>query len=483
MKQTILNIAIPLSDIINCSMNTGVFPDALKIAKVVPIFKGGEKDSIGNYRPISILPSFSKVFEKVIFNRLSEYVFSKKILNTCQYGFRKNHSTYMSVLDMYEKISSAIDNNEYAVGIFIDLAKAFDTIDHSILISKMQHYGIRGVAISWIRSYLSNRKQYVLLNETSSYIEQITCGIPQGSILGPLLFVLYINDIVNCSVVFKFVLFADDTNLFHSGRNPQDLSNDINSELTKLSVWFRANKLSLNIKKTNYILFGGKRRKLSNVICLKIDENLILETHSTKFLGVHLDSDLSWKTHVGHIKTKIAKGLGIMNKVRTLLPLKAMKVLYHTLVYPYLQYCNIVWGIAKDTIIEKLFILQKRAIRLCTNSCSRTHTDPLFFKLGLLKLSDINKYQTLIFMFKYKHSILPPSCMSFVTVSNSNRAYSTRNTSYFVRSNCRTDVRKRSLAIRGPILWDALPKDAQDCVSLVKFEKTIKNLYLQNYLP
>ena len=481
MKQSIINIATPLSDIINLSMCTGIFPDSLKIAKVRPIFKGGDKDALCNYRPISVLPSFSKIFEKVIYKRLMEYISSKSILNNNQYGFRKNHSTYMAILDMHEKISAAIDNNEYSIGIFIDLAKAFDTIDHDILIAKLQHYGVRGVALSWFYSYLHDRKQYVYVNDASSCLNNVTRGIPQGSILGPLLFILYVNDIVNSSTLLNFILFADDTNLFHSGQNLATLTHAVNGELIKVSNWFRSNKLSLNVKKTNYIIFGKKRRKLNCNVKIAIDTNIIEETQSVKFLGVLLDSGLTWKNHIDYVKSKIARGLGVMHRVRTFLPLKTLIVLYYSLIYPYLQYCNIIWGAAKANTIDKLYIMQKRAIKLCTNSKRTTHSDPLFAKLGMLKLSEINKYQTALFLFKIKHNMLPSCCLSYVSIANNDRIHATRHNSFFVLNRYRTDIRMNAISIRGPRLWETLPNNIQNSQVIMEFERLLKSFYLQTY--
>lgn len=266
VKASVEHIAELISRIINNSFTSGVVPDNLKIAKVCPIFKNGEKDLFTNYRPISILPSFSKIFEKAAFNRLSSYLESKCMLVNNQYGFRRQHSTYMAIMDMYDKISAASDRNEFSIGIFIDLSKAFDTLDHVILIKKLEYYGLRGVTLKWFQNYLLNRQQYVFLNESSSSLRVINCGVPQGSVLGPLLFILYINDIVNCSNILKFILFADDTNIFHSDTNVFQLMTTINCELLKLSKWFKANKLSLNVKKTNYILFG--RKKFRTVVYL-----------------------------------------------------------------------------------------------------------------------------------------------------------------------------------------------------------------------
>ena len=483
MKASICNIAEPLSCIINCSMSTGIFPQDLKIAKVCPIYKGGEKDIFGNYRPISVLPSFSKIFEKAIANRLTDYLNSKIILSCNQYGFRRNHSTYMAIMDMYDKISGAIDKNEYAIGVFIDLAKAFDTLDHNILLKKLEHYGIRGIALSWFSNYLQNRKQYVLTNNTSSHVMQVTCGIPQGSILGPLMFILYINDLMHCSNILKFILFADDTNLFFSHKNINTLTTTMNTELAKLSDWFKANKLSLNVMKTNYIFFGNRKHKVDGIApVIKIDSIAITEAQSVKFLGVIIDSGLSWKTHVDHIKANVSKGVGIMNKVRTYLSKKTLLLLYYTLIYPYLQYCNIVWGMAKDSVLGKLFIMQKRAVRICTNSICRAHSGPLFKQLGLLKLCDINVYQTALFMHKVKNKLLPDSCMHYVSVSTVARPYMTRNNSFFDKNRYRTDIRLNSIAIRGPKIWDDItPIQIHDCRSHGEFSKTLKASLIHKY--
>jgi hypothetical protein len=229
LKLSIGCIAEPISKLINSSFSNGIFPDKLKVAKVCPIFKSGEKNSFSNYRPISILPSFFKIFEKAVSIRLLSFLENKQLLIDNQYGFRPKHSTYMALLQMYDKISIAADKNDYSIGIFIDLSKAFDTLTHSILIKKLEHYGIRGITLEWFKNYLFGRKQYVFLNGTSSTTSDVVCGVPQGSVLGPLLFIIYINDIINCSDIFNFILFANDTNLFYSYDNFAQLQNTVNN--------------------------------------------------------------------------------------------------------------------------------------------------------------------------------------------------------------------------------------------------------------
>lgn len=483
MKSSIYFVAEPISDIVNSSLITGIFPDRLKMAKVCPVFKGGEKTVFQNYRPISVLPSFSKIFEKVVFNRLLSYIEGNNILCNNQYGFRKGHSTYMPLIDMYDKISVAIDKNEFPIGVFIDLSKAFDTLEHSILLSKLEHYGIRGLALNWFRSYLSNRRQCVALNGVISDFKNVTYGVPQGSILGPLLFILYINDIVKCSDSLSFILFADDTNLFFSCGDVEQLCKTVSTELTKLSDWFCANKLSLNAKKTNFILFGNKHLpEACKQLAVSIDGCLLEQVEHTKFLGVIVDAKLNWKKHVDYIALKISRGLGMMGRARNVLPLDSLLVLYQTMIYPYLTYCNLIWGSACASVLHKLACLQNRAIRLVTHASFRSSCDPLFARLNLLKLSDINRFQTAQFMYKVKNHLLPLSCMRYVTVADPVRSYYTRKVYYFNLVGFRTVVRENSVSVRGPKLWDSIPMEIQNAPNLGSFKHKLTSLFCHAYV-
>ena len=316
------------------------------------------------------------------------YVTTKNILYTGQYGFRKGHSTFMAVMEIYDNISEAIDNNQ-----------AFDTVNHEILTKKLEHYGIRGVCLEWLKDYLKGRRQCVSFNGQVSVMLDIKCVVPQGSILGPLLFLLYVNDISNTTSLLQFIMFADDTNVFMSCNSTVDLVSKINTELEKVDKWFKANKLSLNLDKTNYILFSSKRKNApmhDYKLAIKIDKQNITRVASSKFLGVHIDELLSWKVHITQISKKMAKNTGIISRIRHLLPRHTLIHLYYSLIYPYISYCNIIWASTYRTRLVCLTNLQKRVMRIICNAPTKS----LFLTLGILPFESINKLQVGLFMYK-----------------------------------------------------------------------------------
>ena len=481
VKKCISAIANPMAALINCSFRTGRFPDSLKIAKICPIFKSGCENEFSNYRPISILPSFSKIYEKIAYNRLENFVLSNETLTNCQYGFRSKHSTFMALLDMYNKVSESIDLGNFTIGIFIDLSKAFDTIDHGILCHKLEHYGVRGIALEWFRDYLNSRKQCVSFNNVFSGFKEITCGVPQGSILGPLLFILYVNDITNCSKLLKFILFADDTNLFYSHKNMEDFIATTNQELGHLSDWFKANKLSLNAGKTNFMLFGRKGQSVKNELYITIDGNKIERVDHVKFLGVHIDACLNWKQHTSHVSAKISKSIGIINKIKCILSNNLLKTLYYSLIYPYLVYCNILWGNACHVSLSKLITLQKRAIRIITRSKYLAPSKELFKSLNILNLADINKFQIGQFVYKSLNNLLPRSSSYHVNRYLCDHRYPLRNdlTTKSVAFKCR--IRETYIGVSGPKLWNALPLSVVSSLTFLIFKNNFKIFLLDKY--
>ena len=345
LKRIAKEIVKPLTTIFNTSISSGEVLDSLKIGKVVPIYKKDDAQVFSNYRPVSLLPSFSKILERLVFNRCVSFIDKQNIINDNQYGFHSGHSTYMAMIDLVDKICNAVENNKQTIGIFLDVSKAFDTIDHDILLRKLVHYGFRGTVIDWFKSYLSNRTQYIYYNNIKPNSGKLTCGVPQGSILGPLLFILYINDIVNTSTMLKFVLFADDTTILYSHDNLAGKMNEINKELQEVTNWFKANKLSVNARKTNYMLLGtryGNAKYVESVpanrdIQVKLDDTNLQKVSSAKFLGVIIDENLTWKNHIDGISKTIARNVGVLNKLKCYIPKRVLHSLYCTLILPYVN--------------------------------------------------------------------------------------------------------------------------------------------------
>ena len=249
----LVSVAInqPLAYLCNLSFTQGTFPQQLKLANVLPLYKADDPYSFNNYRPVSLLCVLSKVFEKVMYDRLLEFLENHKLLFSGQFGFRRLHSLYMALMILMDKFISSLDKGETVIGLFLDFSKAFDTVDHEILLQKLFHYGVRGCALDWFRSYLCGRKQYVTYNNISSNTRNINCGVPQGSILDPLLFLIYINDLSRVCKYTTPILFADDTNIFLNGVDLKQIETAINEELLNISKWLKANKLSLNVKKNS----------------------------------------------------------------------------------------------------------------------------------------------------------------------------------------------------------------------------------------
>ena len=308
-------VKTPLTHICNRSFETGIFPSELKIANVVPIFKSSDEMIFSNYRPVSVLPVFSKVLERLMYNRLITYINQNHLLYNLQFGFQKGKSTHMALITLIDKISEALDDGDFVIGVFLDFSKAFDTVDHNILLKKLDIYGIRGLALKWFGSYLSNRMQYVTYNSIKSEREVIKCGVPQGSILGPLLSLIYINDLATVSRNCLPILFADDTNIFLTGKNLSELTEFLNEDLVNIEEWLRCNRLSLNVLKTNYMIFTTKN-KLGHDVDIFVNNVRIERVYVTKFLGVQIDSKLNWKNHIEYTCKKLSKCVGIIAKAR-----------------------------------------------------------------------------------------------------------------------------------------------------------------------
>ena len=401
----------PLVILVNQCLKTSTFPDLLKIARVIPLYKKGDNALLDNYRPISLLPAISKVFEKIIFLQLYDYFSDNFIFHPSQYGFRKGHSTEYAAAELIDKIFAGFSEGEQSIALFMDLSKAFDTLDHDILLYKLQHYGLAPQAVSLLKSYLTDRSQYVDFNGTTSDRKGVVTGVPQGSILGPLLFLIYINDISTVSNLFHSIMYADDTSLLDKiskfGSDPSTISKNINIELAMVSEWLRANKLSLNVGKTKFMVFHSSRAVPIQNLHLQIEGTEIEQVSSFSFLGLILNETLSWEDHLQAMATKAARSIGVMSKLKYCLPQNIMLNLYHTLVMSRLNYQLLNWGSHLSWDNERMTKLQKRAVRNITRAPYLAHTEPIFSSLKLPKLEHVYEIIKLRFYFKYSNGNLP----------------------------------------------------------------------------
>lgn len=405
IKHVSLIISPILVHVINLMFSTGVFPDKLKLAKVIPVHKGGRADDIMNYRPISVLPVFSKIFELSINIRLSKYLSKYDIISPSQYGFQKNKTTEDALLSAKQKIVGNFENQLYTLGIFLDLRKAFDSVDHNILVTKLDRYGIRGITLELIKSYLSFRRQFVKTDSAYSQQLDVKLGVPQGSILGPLLFLLYVNDITELETTPTITMFADDTSLFFTGKSLHVIEQSANLYLNELSLWLQQNKLQLNAQKTKYIVFKPINKDGNKTVNLVYRGHNLEQVRVQKFLGVWFSEDLSWTPHVSHLRSDLAKSVGCLRKIAALLPLWLQQSLYYSMFYSKLLYGILVWGTTTKGNYEKLLILQKRVLRIFMNYTGPIRlleTQPLFQKFDVLPANKVYLWRLARQIYKHK---------------------------------------------------------------------------------
>ena len=465
-------IAIPLSLLFNNSINNGKFPQLFKHATVIPIHKKGPKDEISNYRPISLLNVFSKIFEKLMKKYLLQFLDSKNILHPNQFGFRRALSTFDALRTFSEEIYASLDKKHSLLSIFIDFTKAFDTVKHDILIRKLNFYGIRGLINDWFNDYLSNRSQSTKFCESISPSLPIQYGVPQGSVLGPILFLLYINDISQIFKDLKTILFADDSTLYITGENPTNLIHTANADLQTFHKWCLCNRLTVNLNKTFYMLFSNKRFPV--LPQLIISHNTINRTTYHTLLGITYDDSMTFQQQITNLILKLSRLVSLLYQIRQFVPKEILKLLYNAHVLPHLHYCTPVWCSTYPTHLLPLFRLQKKIIRIITNSDYFAHTQPLFKESSSLNLFDINKQQIGLYMYKKINSdarITSQPQHAYFTRTHDNLPVPTHNLTVF----------QHSLSYLGPKIWNSIPNHIKLLPSIHTFKTKFKSYILQNY--
>ena len=370
----------------NKCVDKSTYPSHFKLARVIPIHKNGDINDVDNYRPISILSSVSKVLERLLFKRITSFFVSFKLFNCNQFGFRQNHCTVDAIGNLVHYLQTAVEKKAKPMGVFLDLKKAFDTVDHKILLAKCEKYGLRGPVLKLLESYLRDRRQLVYINNTRSEIKNVNYGVPQGSILGPLLFLIFINDISDCAVTSKVVLFADDTAV---------LNNDLQLCLVdtqNVKRWLYDNKLTLNVKKTKVISFGSGICPLN----FKIDDEDVEQVCTWKYLGLNLDDKLNFSYHIDAILSNLSKQCGLLYRMRKLFHVKTLVNYYNTYIKSVIQYGVMIYGCTRKALLNPILLLQKRIARVIffkkpRESVSQIMTDNKMYSVYELHIYELFK--------------------------------------------------------------------------------------------
>ena len=470
-----------MSHIFNLSLTSGSFPSCFKQCRVIPIFKSGNRLECDNYRPISLLSSISKVLEKIVAEKLVNHLLGNDLIYNFQFGFLPKRTTEQNLLHIVNYITNAMNENNYCVGVFLDLKKAFDVCSHEILLKKLRKMGITGTSYNWFQSYLSGRSQSVDISGNLSDFIDLDISVIQGSTLGPLLFLCYINDFFSASSLFS-VLFADDTSCLAKGPILLDLIAYVNLELQKIANWLRSNKMALNVSKTKYIVFRSHGKPINPDDCNLVynstelncpdDPSLIFPVErihnngpetSFKLLGIHFDEYLSFDKHISHLCAKISKSLYCINRLKNFLDLDSLKKLYFAMVHSHLSYCLNIYGCANQTNLERIFLKQKQAIRTICNAKYRDHTAPLFKKLKILPLDKLIYYYRAKFMHSFVHNKLPLS-FSELWIPNRNRNPNRelRNANNLQVPAHRIEIVKRMPICSFPTAWNTAPQEKEN---------------------
>ena len=462
----------------NTSILTGVFPTGMKIARVIPIPKSASR-CINNFRPISLLPTLSKILEKIVSIQLNSYLIHNNIITPNQFGFRPNLSTENAAHDLVNYIYKSFDEGKFCIGMFLDLSKAFDTLNTEILLYKLNHYGIRGRSHEWFRSYLSDRKQFTSISDYSSDCTNILRGVPQGSTLGPILFTIYINDVIKSSPLFKYVLYADDTSLLYSHSDIKELIQVFNSEISEVARWFKYNHLTLNLSKCSYIVFHRDGRKVpENLSAIMLGGMSVQRVYEARFLGVILDESLKFNGHIVHTCKKVSKFLPILYKVRKVIDITHLLRIYNGLVHPQFLYCLSVWGGCSATHFKPLVVLHKKILRCMTGLRRRESVQPVYSSLRILPLHKLYEHVTCAFVYK--------------SISLGNNLFSERINNFYVFRNSDQQLldlprvfythSKQCILYSGPNFYNLIPLDIRNSPSFNSFKVRLKS-FLLNSIP
>lgn len=467
-------ISPALSELFNESVISGSFPDVLKLGRVRPIHKKGNVTKRENFRPITTLHIISKVFEKLMYARLISFFNRFNILSSNQFGFQTSRSTADALLVFLDSAFASIEARQQILAVFLDFSKAFDTVDHEILLRKLEHVGIRGQIYAWFASYLENRKQFVCIGDERSPNTDINVGVPQGSTLGPLLFLLYVNDIVNVSSVFKSVLFADDTTLYVSDRNLGDRETYLNIELKKIEKWIFSNKLSVNVSKTTYMIITNRAE--ASDLNLSMNNNFIQRVNMHRFLGVVIDEHLNFMHHVDALCGKLSRSLGVMRRISSILPTNVLRNVYHALFASHMSYAITAYGSANKSSLNRIGGLVESAAKLLSTDAAENP----FVSASILPFNLTYQYFVSLKMYQIINEggcdYMLNKILSFQVPDRPDTRGRRNNTLYReLFTNARS---QRTFLFQAIGIWNSIPLPIRDSLNVKQFKSSTKALFL-----
>ena len=474
------HLASALTDLFNQCFRESIYPDCFKTSRVTPVFKKGPRTQLDNHRPISVLCNLGKVFDSIIHERITRYFVNSGILSPNQYGFRKEKNTEIACIHLVDKILPAFAEGSYCICIFLDFSACFDTIDRSILFGKMEKYGVRDNSLQFVKSYFSNRKQYVVYSGVESDILHQDIGTIQGSRNGPRFFDIYSNDINILLGDDQNVLYADDTTIAYVHKDLDVLTNYVNGKLSQLLDWCRFNKMVINPAKSQYILLTNKRVPVNPTI--KIGEDIIERVNSCKYLGVYLDDNLQYHDQINHIKSKLRQMRGISYRLGKYLDKKSARKIYYSMVYSTVAYCITVWGgvFCCTQRGEELQALQAAIVKNLFDEF-RKDNECNFKANSILKLTDIYRLRVCVYMFKILKLGLYPSLLNDLNIGTSDHMYNTRNRSNLMQPFPRVENVRMNYQYMFPDIWNKLPTYLKELETVSSFKKRLINHFLIQY--
>lgn len=463
--------------VINDILSSQTYPNELKTSKVLPIYKNGKKDLVENYRPISILPTFSKLIESIIYNQLMSYLQDINFFHPDQYGFTPKSGTEIATINLVQNICDSLDNKKHTSSLFIDLKKAFDTVNRPLFIKKICDINVCNSVINLIKSFLTTRQQYTFINNCTSTLKNSVNGVPQGSKLAALFFIIYINDIFNCNLNGTMQLYADDIVLSYSCDTIDALKDQMQNDLHALHNYFSLNLLTINAKKTNYIIFMKRRTIITDNFTIKYDNEKLNRVKEVTYLGLKINEKLDWTPQIDHIKTKIVSLVGALKRTQKYLPKNALTKIYFAHIYPYLNYASPIWANAPKYKISQLKRIQNKAIKAILKKPRITPTNTLYnFKFQ--PLENIIKMNQAIILHKIKNNLIKHNIQ--VVINSEVHGYNTRSGLQIHQNIVHTGWRRQSPIFKCIKSYNEIPQNIKAENNIKKFKLEVRKFMSNN---